>query len=90
LAWRIEFDSGALKDLKKLDRQVAHRIITSFLRTRVAKLEDPRNIGSALKGAQLGALWRYRVGDDRIICDIRDKELTILAVSIGHRREIYS
>jgi mRNA interferase RelE/StbE len=88
LAWAIEFDSGALKDLKKFDRQIAQRI-TTFLRTRVAKLDAPRSIGSALQGAKLGELWRYRVGDYRIICEIRDKELVILAVSIGHRREVY-
>jgi mRNA interferase RelE/StbE len=88
LAWRIEFEEGALKDLKKLDKGVAGRI-TSFLGTRVAKLDDPRVIGSALKGSDLGEFWRYRMGDYRIICDVRDKELVILAVSIGHRREVY-
>jgi mRNA interferase RelE/StbE len=88
LGWEIEFESGALKDLKRLDREVARRI-TSFLKTRIATLANPRGIGSALKGSELGELWRYRVGDYRIICEIRDKELVILAVSIGHRREVY-
>jgi mRNA interferase RelE/StbE len=88
LAWEIEFEAGALKDLKRLDGEVARRI-TSFLKTRIAGLENPRSMGSALKGSQLGDLWRYRVGDYRIICEIRDKELVILAVSIGHRREVY-
>jgi mRNA interferase RelE/StbE len=88
LAWRIEFDQGALKDLKKLDRGVAARI-TSFLKTRVADSPDPRGIGSALKGSEPGEFWRYRVGDYRIICEIQDEQLVILAVSIGHRREVY-
>jgi len=88
LAWQIEFEAGALKDLKKLDREVAKRI-TSFLKTRIVGLENPRSIGSALKGAELGELWRYRAGDYRIICEIRDRELVILAISIGHRREVY-
>jgi mRNA interferase RelE/StbE len=88
LAWQIEFEAGALKDLKKLDREVAKRI-TSFLKTRITVLENPRSIGAALKGSNLGELWRYRVGDYRIICEIRDKELIILAISIGHRREVY-
>jgi mRNA interferase RelE/StbE len=88
LAWEIEFEAGALKDLKRLDREVARRI-TSFLKTRIAGLENPRSVGSALKGSDLAELWRYRVGDYRIICEIRDRELVILAVSIGHRREIY-
>jgi mRNA interferase RelE/StbE len=87
LGWRIEFEAGALQDLKKLDRQIARRII-SFLRVRAAKLDDPHSIGAPLKGSKLGELWRYQVGDYRIICDIRDRELVILAVSIGHRREI--
>ena len=88
MAWAIEFDAAALKDLKKLDREAAQRI-TTFLRKRISPLDDPRSIGAALKGSQLGELWRYRVGDYRILCQIRDKELVILAVSIGHRREIY-
>jgi mRNA interferase RelE/StbE len=88
LAWRIEFEAGALKDLKKLDPPVAKRLI-SYLSGRVAKLDNPRSIGAALQGSKLGELWRYRVGDYRIICEIRDKELVILAVSIGHRGEIY-
>ena len=88
MAWQIEFDAAALKDLKKLDREAAQRL-TTYLRKRVAPLDDPRSIGAALKGSQFGELWRYRVGDYRIICQIRDKELVILAVSIGHGREIY-
>jgi len=88
LAWQIEYEAGALKDLKKLDRAVARRIV-SFLRDRIAPLEDPRSTGAALHGSELGELWRYRLGDYRILCTIRDRELTILAVSIGHRREVY-
>jgi mRNA interferase RelE/StbE len=84
----IEFDDAAKKDLAKLDRQIARRI-TGFLRERVAPLDDPRSLGHALKGAALGELWRYRVGDYRIICDIQDKALRILVVTIGNRREIY-
>jgi mRNA interferase RelE/StbE len=88
LAWQIEFESGALNDLERIDREVARRIV-SFLRARVAALENPRSIGSALKGSEPGELWRYRVGDYRIICEVRDKELVIPAISIGHRREVY-
>jgi len=84
----IEFDDAAKKDLAKLDKQVARRI-TGYLRERVAPLDDPRSIGHALKGASLGELWRYRVGDYRIICDIQDRALRILVVRIGNRREIY-
>jgi len=88
LAWLIEFDDAAKKDLSKLYKPIARRI-TGFLRERVAPLDDPRSLGHALKGAALGELWRYRVGDYRIICDIQDGALRILVVTIGNRREIY-
>ena len=64
LAWRIEISATAEKQLAKLDRQVAKRIIW-FLRERLAPLEDPRSIGQALKGSELGEFWKYRVGDWR-------------------------
>ena len=85
---RIEYEAGALKDLKKIDRSIAKRIV-SFPSDCVSPLDDPHSIGAALHGSELGDLWRYRVGDYRIICEIRDHELVILAISIGHRREIY-
>lgn len=88
MAWQIEFGDASKKDLAKLDKQVARRI-TAFLRERVAKLEDPRSIGEALKGSQLGEFWKYRVGDYRIISNIEDKVLKILVVKIGNRREVY-
>ena len=88
MAWLIEFDDAAKKDLSKLDKQIARRI-TGFLRERVAPLDDPRSLGHALKGAALGELWRYRIGDYIIICDIQDRALRILVITIGNRREIY-
>jgi mRNA interferase RelE/StbE len=88
LAWLIEFDDASKKDLAKLDKQTAKRI-TAFLRERVAVLDDPRSIGDALKGSKLGAFWKYRVGDYRIITSIEDGALRILVVRIGNRREVY-
>jgi mRNA interferase RelE/StbE len=88
MAWRIEFDPAARKELDKLDRLIARRILT-FLGDRLAPLEDPRSLGEALKGSQLGALWKYRVGDYRIIADIQDGTVCILIVRIGNRREVY-
>ena len=88
MAWRIEFDDAAKKDLAKLDKQVARRIAT-FLRERLAVLDDPRSIGEALKGSRLGELWKYRVGDYRIIAHIEDGQLRILVVRISNRREVY-
>ena len=88
MAWRIELDDAAKKDLAKLDKPVAKRI-TTFIRERLAVLDDPRSIGDALKGSRLGELWKYRVGDYRIIAAIEDSALKILVVKIGNRREVY-
>ena len=88
MVWRIEIDRAAIKELDALDEPDAKRILT-FLNDRVAPLEDPRSIGEALKGAKLGSLWKYRVGDYRLICNIEDGALRILAVKVGNRREVY-
>lgn len=88
MAWRIEFAPGAVKELEKLDGQVARRILV-FLHDRIAQLEDPRSVGEALKGSKLGEFWKYRVGDYRIISNIEDGTLKIMVVRIGNRREVY-
>jgi mRNA interferase RelE/StbE len=88
LAWRIEFDDAALKELAKLDKPIARRIL-AFLRERVAVLEDPRSVGEALKGSKLGEFWKYRVGDYRVIANIEDGALRVLVLKVGNRREIY-
>jgi len=88
MAWSIEFDRGAERELSGLDPQIARRI-SRFLFERVAHLEDPRSIGEALRGPDLGKYWKYRVGDYRIIASIEDQLVRILVVRIGNRREIY-
>lgn len=88
LAWKIEFEEAALKELAKLDKPVARRIV-AFLRERVAVLDDPRSIGEALKGSRLGEFWKYRVGDYRIITNIEDGVMRILVLRVGNRREVY-
>jgi len=88
MAWRVELDPAAERELYKIDRQTARRIL-AFLYGRVAKLDDPRSIGEALKGSKLGAFWKYRVGDYRIIASIEDDVLRVLVVRIGHRGEVY-
>jgi mRNA interferase RelE/StbE len=88
LAWQIELTDIARKQLSKLDKQTALRI-TKFLRERVMPLENPRSIGKALVGAVFGSYWRYRVGDNRIICEIQDGKLCILVIEVGNRREVY-
>jgi len=87
LAWAIEYAKSARDQLRKLDKPVARRI-ADFMDERVALLDDPRQIGKALKGP-LGDLWRYRVGDYRLICDLQDGLLTVLILQIGNRREVY-
>ncbi|MBK4735740.1 type II toxin-antitoxin system RelE family toxin [Noviherbaspirillum pedocola] len=88
MAWRIEISATAEKQLARLDRQVAKRII-GFLRERIAPLEDPRSIGQALRGSELGEFWKYRVGDWRLICEIRDSQILITVLSAGNRRDVY-
>ena len=88
MVWQIKFDDASKKDLAKLDKQVARRI-TAFLRERVAVLDDPRSIGEALKGPDLGEFWKYRVGDYRIISSIEDDALRILVIRIGNRKAVY-
>ena len=85
--WKVEIDREAKRDLDKLDPQVTRRI-ERFLYERVATLDDPRSIGEALRGSKLGEFWRYRVGDWRIICEIQDAKLVVLALRVGHRREV--
>jgi mRNA interferase RelE/StbE len=87
MSWVYKFDQRALKELKKLGKQ-DQRAIIDYLDERVAGSEDPRRFGKNLK-ADLAGLWRYRVGDFRILCQIRDGELLVLVVAVGHRRNIY-
>lgn len=88
MKWIIEFDPSAVKELDKLDPQQAKRILR-FLFDRVAHLDDPRSIGEALKGSRFNTLWKYRVGDYRIITSIEDNVARILVVKIGDRKEVY-
>ncbi|NTF30966.1 type II toxin-antitoxin system RelE family toxin [Rhizobium skierniewicense] len=88
MAWTIEFQEKPLKQLEKLGKSNATRII-SYLTDRIAADENPRRTGQALQGSALGDYWRYRVGDYRILCDIQDERLVVLVIEIGHRREVY-
>ncbi len=88
MAWRVELAESAAKQLRKLDPQVSRRIL-SFLRDRVAMLDDPRSIGEALRGKDFGDFWKYRVGDWRIIADLEDGVMLITVVRIGNRRDVY-
>ena len=87
MAWTVEIGNVAERQLRKLDRQVQHRIL-DWMHERIEGCKNPRHFGEALKGGRAG-LWRYRVGDYRIICDIQDSRLVVLALAVGHRREVY-
>ena len=89
MAWTIELEPLAEKQLDKLGQSIRNRIIR-FLAQRVAPLENPRSIGEPLKGERMGMHWRYRVGDYRIIVHIEDKKIIVRVVQVGHRREIYN
>jgi mRNA interferase RelE/StbE len=87
LAWTIEFERDAIRQLNRLDKPVRRRIV-EFLERRVAGSGDPRRFGKSMTGDMAG-FWRYRVGDYRILCLLEDGRLVVAVVSVGHRREVY-
>jgi mRNA interferase RelE/StbE len=87
LAWRVEITRTAQRQIGKLDRQVQTTLIR-YLREQVEQSDDPRQQGKALRGEKKG-LWRYRVGDYRIICHLRDDSKTVVVLTLGHRKEVY-
>jgi len=86
LVWRVEFEPAARKALRKIDRTWQERIIKYL--EEVSSLENPRVRGKALTADFLG-LWRYRVGDYRIICEFENDVLIIAVIKIAHRRQVY-
>ena len=86
MAWTIEYDPLALKDLKKVDRTI-QREIFDYMDERAATAKDPRDLGKPLRDSKFG-LWRYRVRDYRIICELRENRLVVLVVTIGRRSTI--
>ena len=87
MKWRVEFDAAAAKELRKLDASEQRRIL-EFLRQRIVTGDDPRRLGTALTG-EFSGLWRYRIGDYRLIASIEDNRFTVLILRVGHRRNIY-
>lgn len=87
MTWKIEFDNRARKELRKLDPETQKRLL-SWISENVAGTGNPREKGRALKGRFRG-LWRYRVGDYRIVCQIKDDEILILILRIAHTKDIY-
>lgn len=87
MAWKIEFDSDVEKDLKKLGHTAQKRIF-KFLKDKIMTADDPRDYGKALTG-DLAGLWRYRVGDYRILAKMEDHHFVVLVVHVGHRKNVY-
>ena len=87
MAWTIEYSDIAEDQLKRLDRQTAHRIV-DYMERRVVRSGDPRSAGHALSGP-LGELWRYRIGKYRILCDLQDNVLRVLILRVARRDEAY-
>jgi len=87
LAWTIEYSETAEKQLAKLDKPNARRIV-DYMEKRIAPKPDPRSTGKALTG-QFSGLWRYRVGEFRVICEIQDNALRVLVAQLGARKEVY-
>lgn len=86
--YNLRYTKKAIKDLKKLDK-FTNLMIKSWIDSNLKNCSDPRSTGKALKGNKSGS-WRYRIGSYRIICEIKDEELIILALQIGHRSDIYN
>ena len=87
LTWQVEWDDRARRELRRLDGSIQRQILR-YLRERIATNASPRRFGKALTNDRIG-LWRYRVGDYRLICKIEDNQLVVLVLAVGHRKEIY-
>ena len=87
LKWKIEFDEKAKDQLLSLDKQAQKRIV-SFIEDRILTKDNPRLLGSPLRG-KLSGFWKYRTGNYRLICKIEDSVLLLTVISIGHRKEVY-
>ena len=88
MAWTVDLAPAAIKDLDSLGSLPRQRIL-NFLNNRLAALDDPRQLGKALAGKKYENQWRYRVGDYRIIAEIKFDVVRILVVQVGHRGEVY-
>jgi mRNA interferase RelE/StbE len=87
LAWTIEYDPRVERDFRRLDRAVQKEIL-DYMDARIAPAEDPSAFGKPLRNSLKG-LWRYRIQDYRVICEIQEGRLVVLVVAVGHRSKIY-
>ncbi len=87
MAWIVEISRTAEKQIRKLDR-TSQSAVVRFLREQVEPASNPRLLGKPLHGDKQG-LWRYRVGDYRLVCEIQEKRITVLVLRVGHRKDVY-
>ena len=87
MAWTVKVSDYAEKQLRKLDKPIQKRLL-DWLDDRIVGCKNPRHFGEPLRGEMI-RLWRYRIGDSRVICEILDQQIIVLALAVGHRREIY-
>ena len=87
MKYSVEYSKGAIKDLKKLDR-FTQTLILGWIEKNLIGCENPRAFGKCLTANRSGQ-WRYRIGDYRLITEIRDDKIIILILNVGHRRDIY-
>lgn len=86
MKYQVIYTKTALKQFKKMDRKIA-AFILAFIEDKLVDCENPRTIGKALKG-NLNDVWRYRIGDYRLLAKIEDDQLIIIIVEAGHRKNI--
>ena len=86
--WKLDYTSKSRKQLQKLDSSVCI-IILKWLDKNINNCENPRAFGKLLTGGDIAGQWRYDIGDYRVICDIQDNNILVLALNIGHRSKIY-
>jgi len=87
MPWLFEFRPNTLKDFRKLDKQT-QSLILDYLEERISGDDDPRRFGKGLH-SNLSGLWSYRIGTYRVVCQIKDSELLVLVVTVGHRKDVY-
>lgn len=87
MPWTINFEDAALKEFGKLDPPL-QKTLLRYLKEKISLADDPRQYGEPLR-SNLAGLWKYRVGNYRIICSINPADITILVLRIGHRRKVY-
>ncbi len=85
--YKVEFSIEAANYIKKMDNSTRTTLL-KWINKNLINCEDPRIHGKSLTGNKKG-IWRYRVGNYRVLCDIQDEILTILVLEVGHRNKIY-